>query len=319
MTVVTDKILDFFSKRIDISKTFLNFCKEFSKMDLTGTLYVIKTCVKYRIKNFINVLDIFRDDANILKIYKLTQVIEFENEIHAMHLFNCVGGDFSLKLDLFLIHQNLYREKCKNNIKSVMYPIHLLELYSETSSYVIIEYINFLLKNKKNKMALNFKKAFDTYLFSNVEFYSHNYKTSLIVFENISLDLIKKNVMYYPTSLITNFLIQKYFENKEKSVLTSGNIDEMKTSEKGEYLLKKYSYRAKLSTVKMDIKIKKKSIKFFLKDSENLIYFKNKETVFKKDFERIFKKHAIAHYGTIGKKCTIGESGVDTWMNNFKI
>jgi hypothetical protein len=46
-----------------------------------------------------------------------------------------------------------------------------------------------------------------------------------------------------------------------------------------------------------------------------LIYFKNNETIFIKDFEKKFKKHLIDYYGNIGKKCVIGEGGVDTWIS----
>jgi hypothetical protein len=81
------------------------------------------------------------------------------------------------------------------------------------------------------------------------------------------------------------------------------------------YDIKKYKYDKKLSTIQMKMKIKKKSIKFFLKDYDNLIYFKNNETIFIKDFEKKFKKHLIDYYGNIGKKCVIGEGGVDTWMS----
>jgi hypothetical protein len=80
------------------------------------------------------------------------------------------------------------------------------------------------------------------------------------------------------------------------------------------YDIKKYKYDKKLSTIKMKMEIKKKSIKFFIKDYDNLIYFKKNDIIFIKNFEKIFKKHLIEYYGNIGKKCIIGEGSGDTWM-----
>lgn len=81
------------------------------------------------------------------------------------------------------------------------------------------------------------------------------------------------------------------------------------------YDIKKYKYDKKTFNYSNENENKKKSIIFFLKDYDNLIYFKNNETIFIKNFEKKLKKHLIDYYGNIGKKCVIGEGGADTWMS----
>jgi GTPase SAR1 family protein len=246
----------FTKKKIDISEIFLKFCTTLA-MDISHVSYVINICVKFEIRNFANHIQKFFDsEINILIMREERAIIDIETQIRGIYRLNSITDIFSLKLNLFLIHQNLYRLRPQLYLS----PIDLIHLYSEYSNFVIVEYINLLLRHHKPDFVLKFKRDFEMYVSRLNDFKKYRIVADCYIdsknlnnFNNLNnlnnLNLIKKNIMYYPTSVITTFLIQKYFENedeKKEHDISVKNVEDMTASEKKKYFLDKYNIEIEL-------------------------------------------------------------------------